>query len=373
MKVLITANSAWNVWNFRKPIVQELLSQGHHVTVLAPIDDFVQPLIGLGCQFTPLEINSKGTNPFEELKLIQRLRQNFSIISPDIILSYTIKNNIYGAMASNNLDIPFLPNVSGLGTGFLSGGALQFVVERLYRRAFRGLPIVFFQNQDDLDLFVSGGLISAKQGRLLPGSGVDLQYFRAVDMVDKQAPVFLLIARMLKDKGVLEFVEAARRLKATLPQVRFQLMGALGSENRTAIPSEMVEAWVKEGIVEYLGTSQDVRQNIAAATCVVLPSYREGAPRTLIEAAAIGRPVIATDVPGCRSVVDVEVTGYLCEARNANSLASTIRRFLDLSFDQQKLMGLAGRAKAVREFDQAFVVNAYNTAIRELTSQQSST
>jgi len=181
--------------------------------------------------------------------------------------------------------------------------------------------------------------------------------------------VFLMIARLLRDKGVLEFVDAARRIKARHPDTCFQLLGAVGSENRTAIDMKTVQSWVSEGVIEYLGTTKDVRPAIAAASCVVLPSYREGAPRTLIEAAAMERPLIATDVPGCRSVVDQGVNGFLCAVHDADSLAMAIERFMALAPEDRRAMGQAGRAKMEREFDQTIVVDAYLEAISHLVQQ----
>lgn len=369
MHVLMTVNAAWNIWNFRKPVVQALLAKGHRVTILAPPDDFVEPLTGLGCRFVPLDMNAKGLNPMDELRLWRRFARIFRDLQPDVILSYTIKNNTFGALAAKSLGIPFLPNVSGLGTGFLSGGALQFIVEQLYRRAFRGLRVVFFQNEDDRGLFTKRGLVTAQQAQLLPGSGIDLEHFAATPLPRDAAPVFLLIARLLRDKGVVEFVDAARQIKKDHPEMRFQLLGAAGSENRTAISAETVQGWVDDGIVEYLGTTPDVRPAIAAATCVVLPSYREGAPRTLIEAAAMARPLIATDVPGCRDVVDDGLTGFLCTVRDAGSLAEAIRRFLGLAPGQRAEMGQAGRAKMERDYDQRLVVQAYVEALGALTGR----
>lgn len=369
MHVLMTVNTAWNIWNFRRPVVEALLAGGHQVTILAPLDDYAPRLTELGCAFLPLEMNAKGLNPVDELRLWRRFRRLFKMQKPDAILSYTIKNNIFGAMAAKSLGIPFIPNVSGLGTGFLSGGTLQLIVEQLYRRAYRGLPVVFFQNEDDRDLFTSRRLVADKQAYILPGSGIDLEHFRATDLPRADAPVFLMIARLLRDKGVVEFVEAARQIKAERPNVRFQLLGEVGSENRSAISSGTLEGWVREGTVEYLGTTPDVRPVIEAATCVVLPSYREGAPRTLIEAAAMARPLIATDVPGCRAVVDHEKTGFLCAVRDADSLSVAIKRFLALTPEQRGEMGRAGRSKMEKEYDQRLVVRAYSEAIYKLTAQ----
>jgi glycosyltransferase involved in cell wall biosynthesis len=364
MHILMTVNAAWNIWNFRRPLVEALAGEGHRLTVLAPPDDAVPELERLGCRIRPLKMSVKGLNPLEDLKLQRRLGQIFREERPDAVLSYTIKNNIFGARAAKPACVPFLPNVTGLGTAFLSGKLLQTVTEQLYRRSFAALPVVFFQNEDDRDLFLERRLVRLGQARLLPGSGIDLQHFAPATMpAPGEPPVFLMIARLLRDKGVVEFVEAARRVRARHPRARFQLLGAVASENRTAIDHPTLEAWVAEGVVEYLGTTTDVRPAIAASTCVVLPSYREGAPRTLIEAAAMARPLIATDVPGCRAVVDRNQSGFLCDARSADSLAAAMERFLALPPGAQETMGAAGRAKMELEYDQALVVDAYRAAL----------
>ena len=319
MHVMMTVNAAWNIWNFRRPLVEALAADGHQITVLAPPDASVAKLESLGCRFLPLEMNVKGLNPLQDVKLIGRMRKTFRKERPDAIFSYTIKNNIFGALAARALRIPFIPNVTGLGTAFLSGGFLQFVAEGLYRSAFSKLHVVFFQNEDDRSLFLERKLVTAEQTRLLPGSGIDLNHFGEADYPsDSEAPVFLMIARLLRDKGVLEYVAAARKVKSEHPRARFQLLGAVDAANRTAIDAATVTSWQEEGVIEYLGTADDVRRYISAAHCVVLPSYREGAPRTLIEASAMARPLIATDVPGCRSVVDDGENGYLCRVRDSD-------------------------------------------------------
>ena len=367
MHILMTVNAAWNIWHFRRPVVEALISDGHSVTVLAPFDDSVPELEKLGCRLLDLKMNLQGLNPLDELRLVFRFIRIFRAEQPNIVISYTIKNNIFGACAARILGIPFLPNISGLGTAFLSGRLIKAVSESLYRRVFERLPTVFFQNPEDSALFIERSMIQLEQVRLLPGSGIDLSHFTPTPMppVD-EAPLFLMIARLLRDKGVVEFVDAAKQIKAIYPRARFQLLGAVDSSNRSAIDAALVRRWVEEGSVEYLGTTNDVRPAIAAACCVVLPSYREGAPRTLIEAAAMARPVIATDVPGCRAVVDSGVSGFLCEVRNADSLAMAIRRFLELPPDGRRAMGQAGQVKMEREFDQALVVKAYREALMPL-------
>lgn len=364
MRVILTVNAAWNIWNFRRPLVEALLADGHEVIILAPQDEAVPKIAALGCEVRHLEMDVKGLNPLQDLKLTWRLRRHFRQIKPDVVLSFTIKNNIFGAVAAKSLGIPFIPNVTGLGTAFLSGGALERIAVALYRGAYRKLPVVFFQNEDDQQLFLERGLVTQAQARQLPGSGIDLERFAAAPYPEAgEAPVFLMIARLLRDKGVLEYVEAARQIRAKHPEARFQLLGATDAENRTAIGRDTVNAWVEEGIIEYLGTSDDVRPVIEAAHSVVLPSYREGAPRTLIEAASMARPLIATDVPGCRAVVDHEQTGFLCEVRSAESLAAACEAFLALSHEARAQMGRAARSKMAAEFDQRIVVDAYRNAL----------
>lgn len=371
MHVVMTVNAAWNIWNFRRPLVIALLAAGHKVTVLAPPDNSVADIMKLGCRFLPLEMNVKGLNPIEDLKLVARYRHFFRLERPDMVFSYTIKNNLFGAIAARACAIPFLPNVTGLGTAFLSGGLLQAAVERLYRYAFRGLRIVFFQNADDRDLFLVRKLVRPEQPRLLPGSGIDLAHFSPADYPDEaETPAFLMIARLLRDKGVMEYVDAARIIRQQTPTARFRLLGALGAENRTAIRRETVENWQAEGVIDYLGEVSDVRPHIAQAHCVVLPSYREGAPRTLIEAAAMARPLLATDVPGCRAVVEDGRTGYLCAPKNAVSLAAKCSTFLTLPHAAKRSMGQAGRVKMEAEYDEALVVAAYQQAMAELPMAQ---
>jgi glycosyltransferase involved in cell wall biosynthesis len=362
--ILMTANAAWNIWNFRRPIVEALLRDGHKITVLAPADMAVPNLLSLGCRFLPIEMNTRSLNPFQGIKLQQVFKRFFQEENPDIILSYTIKNNIFGSRAARALGIRFIPNVTGLGTAFLSGMFLQKITEQLYYEAFRSVPTVFFQNQDDQDLFLKRGIVRSKQARLLPGSGVDLERFAPAELACPEVPpIILMVSRILGDKGVLEFVDAARQVKVVYPRARFQLLGATVGSIRNGIDKNTVEEWVLEGVVEYLGETNDVRTAISASSCIVLPSYREGAPRSLMEAAAMARPIITTDVPGCRSVIDHNVSGFLCHAKSASSLAEAILLFLGLSPKQKKDMGDAGRMKMVAEFDQTLIVEAYRNIV----------
>jgi len=369
MHIAITANASFNIVNFRKGLVKALLKDRHTVVVLAPADDRCAEITELGCRFVPLEMDVKSLSPAKDIALVRRYVRQFRKEQPDVVLGYTIKNNIFGALAARITGTPFVPNITGLGTAFLSGPLLEAVVLRLYREAFRKVPSVVFQNQDDLDLFLDRKLVKPDQVVLVPGSGIDLKQFAPQAAPRTGSPLtFLMISRLLKDKGVVEYVEAARRVRRDNPNVSFQLLGPIGPENRSALDATAVDSWQREGIVTHLGSTRDVRPHIAAANCVVLPSYREGAPRTLIEAAAMARPVITTDVTGCRTVVEDGVNGYLCQVRDASSLTDACHRFIRLTSAERDAMGAAGRQKMEREFNQELVIEVYRRILRDIKS-----
>lgn len=362
--VLISINAAWNIVNFRAGLIRGLQREGYRVVAVAPEDDYSGRLAGLGVEYHPIEMDKKGVSPLRDLQLLARYHRILKRIGPDVFLGYTAKPNVYGSLAAHALGIPTINNVSGLGTAFIRDGLLTRIVSGLYRTAFRRSSTVFFQNDEDRALFVRKRLVPAGTARLLPGSGIDLDRFRPAP--PREPPFrFLLIGRMVWDKGVGEFVEAARIVRKERPDVEFQLLGFLDVANRTAVPRPSVEEWEREGLLTYLGASDDVRPFIAAADCVVLPSYREGLPRTLLEGAAMARPLIATDVPGCRQVVEHGENGFLCEVRNARSLAGAMLRMLSLPQEERAALGAAGRAKIESEYDERLVLSRYLDAIGE--------
>lgn len=363
MHLLISINSSWNVMNFRRHLISSLLADGHELTILAPREPEAAGLEAMGCRVVHLDMDRKGLSPLRDLRLLWSFFVLFRRLSPDAILSFTIKNNIYGAFASRAAGVPFLPNVTGLGTIFLQNSWATRLAIWLYRRAFRSLPLVFFQNSDDRDLFVEKRIVAEPQSRILPGSGIDLDHFVPTPLPDGTETTFLLIGRILRDKGVHEYVDAARSLRRKGHAARFQLLGFLDADNRTAIGRKIMDGWVGEGIVEYLGSASDVRDAIRNADCIVLPSYREGTPRTLLEGAAMARPLVATDVPGCRQVVDDGVNGFLCRVQDADDLASAMEKMIAAGPRGREVMGAAGRARMMRDYDQNIVVAAYRAAI----------
>jgi glycosyltransferase involved in cell wall biosynthesis len=363
--ILISINASWNIVNFRQGLLRGLQEAGYRVVALAPQDDHAERLRALGVEFHHIEMDRQGVSPVRDLRLTWRYWKALRRLRPDVFLGYTAKPNVYGSLAAHALGIPVINNVSGLGTAFIRQGLLQRIVSGLYRLAFRRSHTVFFQNPEDRDLFVATAIVPAAKTSVLPGSGIDLTRFAPGDdrPPDGRPFTFLLVARLLWDKGVGEYVEAARRVRAQFPDARFQLLGFLDVANRTAVPRADVERWVADGVIDYLGHADDVRPVLAAADCVVLPSYREGLPRTLLEAAAMGKPLIATDVPGCRHIADHGINGYLCAVRDAGSLAEAMTRMLELPEAEREAMGRAARARAEAEFDERLVVERYKRAI----------
>jgi glycosyltransferase involved in cell wall biosynthesis len=365
--VLLSINASWNIINFRQGLIRSLQAAGYRVAAMAPPDAWSSRFSDIDVDYYPIEIDKQGVSPLRDTLLLGRYYRLLKAAAPDIYLGYTAKPNIYGSMAAQALGIPVINNVTGLGTAFIRKGPLTGIVSRLYQAAFRRSKTVFFQNEEDRALFSGLGLVQNHQARLLPGSGVDLHRFRPPSPErGPHAPfTFLLVARLLWDKGVGEYVEAARIVRAEGEEARFRLLGFLDVDNRTAIARADVDAWVRQGIMEYLGATDDVRPAIQNAGCVVLPSYREGLPRTLLEAAAMAKPLIATDVPGCRQVVEEGVNGFLCQARSGRSLAEAMLRMIRLTPAEQGSMGKAARAKVEREFDEEVVIRRYLAAINE--------
>ena len=378
-RILIALNTAWNLVNFRAGLIRALVAQGYEVVAVAPDDAYSERLAGLGCRFIALPMDNQGTHPGRDLLLFFRFLKLLHRERPDVFLGYTAKPNIYGSLAASLLGIPVVNNIAGLGAVFIQDGWLVRLVRGLYRVALSRSAKVFFQNNDDRSLFINMKMVKTEVSDLLPGSGIDLTRF--ICTVEKYGVPysarnsgnnfrFILIARMLKDKGVGEYVAAAKIIRAHYPQAQCCLLGFVDALNPAAISRAEIDAWVAQGNVLYLGVSDDVRVEIAEADCIVLPSYREGTPRTLLEAAAMGKPIITTDAVGCREVVDDDVNGFLCKVRDAEDLAATMLRMIELSLSERAAMGAAGRKKMELQFDENIVIDKYLEAIGTLARKR---
>lgn len=363
-KVLVAVNTAWNLVNFRAGLICALIDAGYEVVVAAPLDDYASRSAELGCRFIPLPMDNKGTHPGRDLLLLWQFYSLLRRERPDVYLGFTVKPNVYGSFAAHALGISVINNVAGLGAVFAKGGWLNTLVRGFYRIALSRSFKVFFQNEADRQIFVSGGLVAERVTDRLPGSGVDLKKFSPLPLPRKSKVRFLLFARMLWDKGIGEYVEASRKINKTFPDTEFCLLGFLNVENPTAISHIQMNKWVSEGSVSYLGVSDDVREQLATADCVVLPSYyREGTPRCLLEASAMGKPIITTNSVGCRDVVDDGVNGFLCNPRDSVDLSEKMLQIIRLSPADRDKMGSAGRKKMEREFDEKIVIERYIDAI----------
>ena len=363
MKVIFFVNTSWNIYNFRAGLIRALQKAGYEVHALAPEDDFSVQLTAMGCVYHPVKIKNTGSNPFLELDLIRRIYKLFSDIKPQVILHYTVKPNIYGTMVAKWLGIPSISTVSGLGTVFLTSGKTSIIARYLYRQAFRYPQKIFFQNQSDLKTFKELKLLTKSNYDLVPGSGIDVRRFRPSQSPPKRPPfIFLMMARLIQEKGVREYIKAAGVLRSNDLSVHCQLLGAPEPDHKRGIPMQEINL----GQVEYLGETADVRNYIDNAHAVVLPSYREGLSRSLLEAAAMAKPIIASDVPGCKEVVKDQINGFLCKPGNAVDLEEKMIKLQALSAEQLEKMGDAGRSLVMEQFTEDRVVNIYLNTIKNL-------
>lgn len=369
-EVWIAINTTWNIFNFRRSLIVALGEAGLRVAAYAPPDDYVRHVEASGARYVPMQLNNAGTNPLRELMSVWRMVQLLRRERPALLLTYTPKVNIYLSLAARVWGIPVVANVSGLGRTFIAGGWLTRVTVVLYRLAFSWPKYIFFQNAEDRTIFLEAGLANEERTTLVPGSGVDVARFLPRPKVrSSDAFVFLMVARLTWDKGVGEYVAAARLLRAEFPSVSFRLLGFLDVPSPSAVPRSEVEAWLSESTIEYLGHSDDTVPIYAGADCVVLPSYREGLPKTLIEAGSMGLPTIATDVPGCRQATVDGETGFLCKVRDAAALAEAMRRMLLLTPEQREVMGKKARARVVREFDEKIVIERYLDVVKDILDE----
>jgi glycosyltransferase involved in cell wall biosynthesis len=361
--IVFAANSAWNILNFRMNLVRALAAEGLNPVALVPPGEGEAELRQVGVPVHTIPMSADDTSPLSGFMLVVRYIQALRRIRPAAFLGFTPKPNIFGSMAASVLRIPVVNNVTGLGTAFIHGGVLGTLVPNLDRIALRRSHRVFFHNEEDESLFLEKGLAPPGKTAVIAGSGVDLQRFTATLLPGKgDGLTFLFVGRLLREKGIGEFVEAARMVKTQAPTTHFHVLGSTDEGNR-GVPADEIRRWRTEGVVDYLGTTRDVRPFIEAADCVVLPSYREGMPRVLLVAAAMGRPLIGADVPGCRQIVREGETGFLAEARSGQALAEKMMELIRLDPMAREQMGRRARKVAEAEFSEELVNRAYFDAL----------
>ena len=365
-RVAIVSNTSWNIYNFRLNLARALKRNGYEVILIAPYDAYSEKL-AREFEYHSIYIDNKGTSPKKDLKTLMEFYKLYKKTQPTCVLHYTIKPNIYGNIACRFLGIKSINNISGLGAVFIKESITTKIVKLLYKYSLAEASKVFFQNSDDMKLFIKYNLVQKDICGLVPGSGVDTEKFKPIRKEqDNNVFKFLLIARMLWDKGIGEYIEAAKIIKQKYKNVEFLLLGEVGVDNPTAILKETIQKWEKEGIIKYLGTTDDVKSEIAKADCIVLPSYREGTSRVLLESASMAKPLITTNVPGCKEVVDDGINGFLCKVKDSEDLADKMERMLHLSEEERGYMGKAGREKVMKEFDERIVIHKYLDAIKSI-------
>ena len=363
-RIFISANSSWNIVNFRVGLLRALQQEGHELFFLTPPGPADNEMCQLQGIHLKLPMKRDGVNPFADIFVILRYLYYMLRYRPTYYLAFTAKPNIYGGIASRLARVNAINNISGLGYVFIKGGILKILVISFYRLALNKAHHIFFQNADDKALFNELRILGTAPVSVLPGSGVDINAFQPGVRLKNEKFTFLMVARLLVDKGVREYAEAARLLKAQGLDVCCQLLGPFDKHNPSGIRQSELDQWVADGVLLYLGETRNVCPFLQAADCAILPSYLEGAPRSLMEAGAVGLPCITTDVPGCRFVVKNNKTGLLVPARDVRSLVRAMTKMVNMPKNKRDDMSRAARKHIVQNFSETKVIDAYQNVIR---------
>lgn len=372
--IALVANSCWYIYNLRLGVITALQKANYTITIIAPHDDFTEKLVHENCLVITVKLNCKGVNPIEDIAYCVKLIQVYRRYKFNHIFHFTIKPNIYGSIAAASLNIDSTTIISGLGYPFTRKGLFHYFIQLLYFMANCAADEVWFVNQDDKNLFEKKRIVNANKTQLLPGEGVNIRHFTRVRPYGNQdnTPIqFLFSGRLIWSKGIGEFVKAARIIKNKYPEAVFSILGYLYVNNPEAISADTIATWQQEGVINYLGSTDDVRPYLESASCLVLPSYYgEGVPRSLLEAACMEVPIITTDHVGCREVVKDGFNGFLCQKRDVMDLVNKIEDFLSLESVSRRRLGENGRKLMIDKFDESFVVSYYLKKLNYLQDKQ---
>lgn len=359
-KILILVNHDVVIYNFRRELVEQLLEEGYEVIISSPYGERIKKLIKMGCSFHEIDIERHGINPLKELKLLYNYLKLIKKVKPDMVLTYTIKPNIYGGFIAKILRIPYVANITGLGTAVENSGVLQKISIFLYKNSFSKARKVFFQNQENFDFFIDNKISNSITYELIPGSGVNIEQFSYIEYPEDLSVEFVFISRIMKEKGIDQYIEAAKFIKNKYPNTKFHVCGFCEEDYE-----DVLNDLQNKDIIRYHGMLNDVREILSVTHCTIHPTYYpEGISNVLLESASSGRPIITTNRSGCREVVDIGMNGFLIEQKNTNDLIKKIEMFLSLTYNQRIEMGISGRYKVEKEFDRKTVVNAYMNIIR---------
>lgn len=351
MRVMILANFDLGLYQFRKELIQELLKD-NEVIISLPYGELVEPLKNMGCKFIDTPVDRRGINPITDIKLFQNYRRLLKKEKPDIVITYTIKPNVYGGLACRMAKIPYAVNITGLGTAFQGNGMLRKIVTQMYKAGCKKAKVVFFENAENREIFLDEKIVMEEKACLLNGAGVNLKHFHVLEYpTDNSVTRFLFIGRVMKEKGINELFSAMQKLVADGCRCSLDVLGGYEEDYKG-----IIEKYESEGWLHYRGYQKDVRPYIEKCHCFVLPSWHEGMANTNLECAASGRPVITSNIHGCLEAVEDGVSGYLCEKQNAEDLYQVMKKFTVLSNEDRKAMGLAGREHMEECFDKKVVI-----------------
>jgi glycosyltransferase involved in cell wall biosynthesis len=370
-KIILVSNTSWYLYNFRLGVIRFLQQQNFQIICIANYDEYSKKLIKEGVIFIRSSLANKGINPFQDLNYFWFLVKHYKKINPCFIFHYTIKPNIYGSLAARVANLKSIAIVSGAGYVFLKKNILNLITRKLYTLAAKWSMALWFVNKEDQVMFIEQGIVKKEKTKVLPGEGIDTAIFKR----DLPYPmngdffVFLLAGRMLWDKGVGIYIEAAKRIKSIHPNVKFQLLGFVDTLNPSAITREQIMSWEKDGIIEYLGETDDVKRFLNKINCFVLPSYyREGVPRSLLEAASLEIPIITTNNVGCKEVVEDGYNGFLCLTRDSKSLTEKMEKIINMQKPFLQKLGYNGRKKVIAEFHEKLVLQHYKEILNKYLS-----
>lgn len=361
-KVLFLVNHDIVIYNFRKELVERLLSEGYDVYISSPYGERIEDLIKMGCHYIDTKVDRHGINPIKDLFLIKLYKKIIKQIKPKVVLTYTIKPNIYGGIAAKKYNIPYIANITGLGTAVEKKGILQFITILMYKYAFQKIQTVFLQNQENMDFFKNKKIANDKL-KLLPGSGVNLDHFKLLEYPPDDTIDFVFISRIMKEKGIDLYLEAAQFITKKYPNTKFHVCGFCEEEYE-----DKLKEYQDKGYIIYHGMVRDIREILKFTHCTIHPSYYpEGLSNVLLESAACGRPIITTNRSGCREVVKTDINGYLVYQNNYFNLIEKIEVFLNLNYKNKIKMGYNSRKFVEKNFDRQIVVNSYINELEGIT------
>jgi len=364
-KIAVIENGLLSTYTMREGLMMHLLKEGCDVYILTHTNRFVTQVEKMGLKV--INIGSGNLNPIKVSRYIYNLRRALKKIKPDVCLTFSIRPAIWGNLVTRQLKIPTITNITGVGPLFISKNIVYRTARTLYRNALSQTKKVFFQNYDDMNLFIERKFVESSIAERIPGSGIDYKKFSPIILKgnDSNSFIFLFIGRLIKDKGIFEYINAARIIKKKFPNAIFNVMGPFWTQNlkKNTITHTQLQNWIDEGVIDYLGEKKDVRKFIAEADCIVLPSYREGTSNTLLEAASMEKPTITTNTTGCKEIVSDNETGFLCRVKDELDLADKMKKMILLSADERREMGKKARQKIIAEYDKQIVIQAYLKAM----------